>query len=154
MYKVIVFDLDLTLWWCENTWIDRSSGSPFTRVSTDVLVDRGGGRLELFEDSRRALDALIAKGYTLTVASRSKTPLWAQEALEKLELTTYFSEIQIFPGSKIAHFEIIKEQTGCGYPEMLFFDDEQRNIDDMTGVGVECVHVHNGIEYSHIDELL
>ena len=154
MYKVIVFDLDLTLWWCENTWIDRSSGSPFTRVSEDVLVDSGGERLELFKDSRRVLNDLVANDYVLTVASRSKTPSWAHEALEKLDLVNYFSEIQIFPGSKIAHFEIIKEQTGCKYSEMLFFDDEQRNIDDMTGIGVECVHVGNGIEYSHIIDLL
>ena len=85
MYKVIVFDLDQTLWWCVNTWIDMSAGTPFTRVEDDALIDREGYRLELFADSRRILEALLEKEYKLAVASRSSEPDWAHEALKKLD---------------------------------------------------------------------
>ncbi len=154
MYRVIVFDLDQTLWWCVNTWIDMSAGSPFSRLSRDVLVDRDGDRLALFADSRRIIEELVAAEYTLAVASRSSAGDWAREALDKFELSSYFAEILIFPGSKIAHFAQLKQRLGCAYSEMLFFDDERRNIDEVEQEGVACVHVRSGIEYAQILRLL
>ena len=154
MYKVIVFDLDQTLWWCVNTWIDMSAGAPFTRVETDALIDREGYRLELFTDSRRVLEALLEKGYELAVASRSGEPEWAHEAMKKLDLVSYFSEILIFPGTKLTHFELLKKRLDCEYSEMLFLDDERKNLDDIAGIGVDCIHVRNGVEFSQIKPLL
>ncbi len=154
MYKVIVFDLDQTLWWCVNTWIDMSSGAPFTRVDVDALIDREGYRLELFADSRRILEELHSGDYILAVASRSGAPDWAHEALKKLDLNKYFQEVLIFPGAKTTHFEILKSRLECEYSEMLFYDDERRNLDDVSGLGVTCIHVRNGLEYKQISELL
>ena len=37
----------------------------------------------------------------------------------------------------------IKEQSGVDYQDMLFFDDELRNIRDITQLGVTCVHVND-----------
>ena len=35
----------------------------------------------------------------------------------------------------------IKEQSGVDYKDMLFFDDELRNIRDVSQLGVTCIHV-------------
>ncbi len=154
MYKVIVFDLDQTLWWCDSTWIDMSAGAPFHRVDRDTLCDKAGERLGLFSDVRKILTELYQRKYQLVIASRSSAGGWAHEALAKLEILDFFIEVLVYTGSKVAHFEIIKKRTGIDYSDMLFFDDEERNICDITGIWVDCVQVMGGIEYSQIGNLL
>ncbi|KAL2641353.1 hypothetical protein R1flu_008940 [Riccia fluitans] len=46
---------------------------------------------------------------------------------------------------KTDHFQRIHHKTGIPYKEMLFFDDEDRNIQAVTQIGVTCVHVNNGV---------
>ena len=152
--KLIVFDLDQTLWRCDSTWIDQSAGSPFKRISKDMLVDRDGGELSLFRDSREILKNLAGVGYELVVASRSKAPAWAKEALDNLELTKFFTKICIYPGSKLKHFSEIRQACGCEYRQMVFFDDEMRNIDEISALGVETIFISEGINLDIIDEVL
>ena len=47
--------------------------------------------------------------------------------LEKLGLTDYFSVCAWGTGSKVSHFETIKQAVGVEYGEMVFFDDEARS---------------------------
>ncbi|KAL7422548.1 hypothetical protein Q5752_003196 [Cryptotrichosporon argae] len=42
---------------------------------------------------------------------------------------TYFNTMEIYPGSKMRHFREIHRKTGIPYEQMLFFDDEHRNIE-------------------------
>lgn len=44
-------------------------------------------------------------------------------------------------GSKVAHFKKIAKLTGIAYKDMLFFDDEYRNIDVQHNLGVTFVLV-------------
>jgi len=55
---------------------------------------------------------------------------------------------EIYPDSKVRHFGQLQESTGYSYEEMLFFDDEQRNIDEVGNLGVKSVFVTQGIERS------
>lgn len=152
--KLLVFDLDQTLWWCDNIWIDQSAGGPFKRISHDLLTDRSGKELGLFKESRQILQDLRDAGYEMVVASRSKTPQWAKEAMDKLEITEFFSRIYIYPGTKLKHFREIRESCGTAYEEMIFFDDEERNITEISGLGVETVFITSGINKDVVNSVL
>lgn len=39
----------------------------------------------------------------------------------------FFDHFEIYPGSKITHFNRLQQATGLRYEDMLFFDDESRN---------------------------
>ncbi|KAM0788288.1 hypothetical protein ACM66B_001434 [Microbotryomycetes sp. NB124-2] len=55
-----------------------------------------------------------------------------------------FDTLEIYPGSKLKHFKKIHEDTGIDYDEMLFFDDESRNM-EVTKLGVTFVLVRDGV---------
>ena len=48
---------------------------------------------------------------------------------------------EIYPGQKFPHFETFKNQTKIAYKDMLFFDDEYRNIRDIGSINVTCIKV-------------
>jgi magnesium-dependent phosphatase 1 len=61
-----------------------------------------------------------------------------------------FTHLQIYPGSKIRHFEKLRKDTGLAYEEMLFFDDEARNR-DTERLGVVMWLVRDGVCGSEVD---
>ncbi|KAJ3112062.1 hypothetical protein HDU96_004987 [Phlyctochytrium bullatum] len=150
--KVVVFDLDCTLW---SPWIDATYGPPFREDRTNYrrLYDSGGGSLRLCNDIAEVLNTLRDKGIILAIASRTAAIEWAQQALRQFKIPNSENEltpmssfflpqaIQIFPGDKQTHFKNISEATGAEYLEMLFFDDERRNISSVSKLGVTAVLV-------------
>jgi magnesium-dependent phosphatase 1 len=42
-------------------------------------------------------------------------------------------------------FSRFKDQTNLQYSSMLFFDDEPRNLRDISQLGVKCVYVEDGM---------
>ncbi|VAI02244.1 unnamed protein product [Triticum turgidum subsp. durum] len=46
---------------------------------------------------------------------------------------------------KTEHFQKIHRKTGVPYKSMLFFDDEDRNIQSVSKMGVTSVLVNNGL---------
>ncbi|GJM96541.1 hypothetical protein PR202_ga13384 [Eleusine coracana subsp. coracana] len=46
---------------------------------------------------------------------------------------------------KTEHFQKIQRKTGIPYKSMLFFDDEDRNTETMSKMGVTSVLVENGV---------
>lgn len=63
----------------------------------------------------------------------------------------FFDHLQIFPGSKIAHFTRIHKDTEIPYEEMLFFDDESRNK-NVESLGVVMWLVRDGVTWSEFEE--
>jgi magnesium-dependent phosphatase 1 len=59
--------------------------------------------------------------------------------------------LQIYPGSKVTHFERIQEATDIPFEEMLFFDDESRNR-DTEKLGVVMWLVEDGVSNDEIDK--
>ncbi|CAG2168196.1 unnamed protein product [Oppiella nova] len=146
--KIIIFDLDFTLWpfYVE----DYKTGLPF---HTDInglhiaRVDTSGRPLDgYYPEVPVILQTLSALGYTLAVASRTPWAEGAQQLLKLYDWDKYFTYKQMYPGSKLAHFDKIRRQSGAKLSEMLFFDDEIRNIKDLRGVGVHSVLVTDGID--------
>ena len=72
-----------------------------------------------------------------------------------------FAHQQIYPGSKTTHFRRIhaatkqqssgKEGGAVDYKDILFFDDEQRNVNVQTELGVTFWLVRDGVTVDEVD---
>ncbi|KQK13328.2 magnesium-dependent phosphatase 1 isoform X1 [Brachypodium distachyon] len=127
--RLVVFDLDYTLWpfYCECR-SKRESPS-------------------LYRHAKGIVCALKEKGVDMAIASRSPTPDIATAFIGKLELQPMFVTQEIFSSwtHKTEHFQKIQRKTGVPYKSMLFFDDEDRNIESVSKMGVTSVLVENGL---------
>jgi len=104
----------------------------------------------------------------MALASRTHTPDLARDLLKALHIiptfsdnpgantrTTraleYFDFIQIFPANKTQHFSRIQQASGFEYEDMLFFDDEARNRNVETELGVTFCLVRDGMTREEVD---
>jgi len=145
--KLIVFDLDLTLWQVTIEIVKR----PLKQVEGKVY-DSGNSLISYYPDVPAILKQLRGEDYSLAVASRSQ---WLDGALELIGYfgwDSYISYKEIYPGSKLAHFERIQKASGVPFTSMLFFDDEYRNIVDIQTLGVTCVHVKSGLTFEALQD--
>jgi magnesium-dependent phosphatase 1 len=150
--KLIVFDLDFTLWDCGGTWCDCLS-PPF-RKRQQRIEDRNGRRIRLYDDVLAILDHCDAQRLPMALASRTEQPAWARELIEHLEITRRFRHAEIYPASKQRHFAALRDCSGIEYDHMLFFDDETRNIREVGELGVTAIFVEHGLTRSLFDESL
>ncbi|KAJ7276602.1 magnesium-dependent phosphatase-1 [Mycena rebaudengoi] len=139
--QLIAFDLDYTLW---GFWIETHTG-PLQRFGQDEVVDAHGAPIEFYPDVPALLRRLHEQGVIVAACSRTHTTDLAREALTLLLVPAkdgddstaeptqpqpaieLFSNLQIYPGSKLTHFRTLHAETGIPYEQMLFFDDEPRN---------------------------
>jgi magnesium-dependent phosphatase 1 len=79
----------------------------------------------------------------------------AGKALRAIDIFTYQ---QIFPGSKTSHFQRIQDATKkakggeVAFADMLFFDDEGRNRNVETELGVTFWLVRDGVTREEVDK--
>lgn len=86
-----------------------------------------------------------SKRCEIAVASRTSYPPGAESLLNLFGFDKYIKYKEIYPGCKHAHFKSLKNRSNFDYSEMLFFDDEPRNIRDLRKFGVECVLVDSDV---------
>ncbi|XP_071447028.1 magnesium-dependent phosphatase 1-like [Hetaerina americana] len=139
--KVIIFDLDYTLWPFR---IDKESNPPF-RIVDGRVIDSRGKAYNLFPGVHGVLGKLFHEGFTLGVASRIENFDAAEQLMRYFNLKRYFSYIVIYPGTKTKHLKDLRMHTGVEFEDMLFFDDDKRNIREVSRLGVTSVQVENGI---------
>ncbi|CAA6667501.1 unnamed protein product [Spirodela intermedia] len=115
-----------------------------TRV-TDFLSE--GEMPRLYPQTKGILYALKDKGIDVAIASRSPTPDIAKTFLDNLGIQSSFVAQEIFSSwtHKTEHFQRIHRRTGVPFKSMLFFDDEDRNIQAVSSMGVTSIYVHNGV---------
>lgn len=142
---MIVFDLDFTLWDCGGLWVDCAR-YPFRKLPDRRVVDGNDRHLRFYQEVPDILDEIEKLGCETALASRTEKPGWARELLGFLGRSNHFDYDEIYPGSKIAHFESLKKRTGIEWNRMLFFDDEPRNIEEVGRLGVTCVEVRGGMD--------
>ncbi|XP_064598864.1 magnesium-dependent phosphatase 1-like [Liolophura sinensis] len=140
--KLIVFDLDYTLW---PFWIDTHVDPPFKKKSDGRIHDRNGQRIKFYSCVPDILQRLQNEGYQLGVASRTGATAEANELLILFDWDKYFAYKEIYPGSKTTHFARFLKNSGLQYQDMLFFDDEHRNIIEVRNLGVTCILAEDGV---------
>ena len=123
--KLIVFDLDNTLWTPELYTLRQISPNQFPTADVDV---------KLFESAKIVLEELYSapqwKDTKFGVASRTNKGNWARSLLKqftlpnsRIPLDEFFEYQEIYTGDKTRHFNSIHEQSRIAYEDMLFFDD-------------------------------
>jgi len=116
------------------------------------VVDRHHKSVEHYKDVPAVLEDLYSSGFQLAVASRTGEVEGANELIKLFGWEKYFAVKEIYPGCKIEHFTKIHEKTGVPFKDMLFFDDEPRNISDLRSKGVTCMLVTNGVTKKVVKE--
>ncbi|KAK2802097.1 hypothetical protein FQN50_007461 [Emmonsiellopsis sp. PD_5] len=140
--KLFVFDLDYTLW---------------------------GESFAFYPAVSSILHACRSRSIPLGLASRTQAPDLARDMLKTLYIIPsfsdnpaaannrsvraleYFDYVQIFPGNKTQHFSKIQQACGLQYEDMLFFDDEARNRNVQTELGVTFCLVRDGMTREEVD---
>lgn len=147
--KLIVFDLDYTLW---PLWVDTHVDLPVKRLPDGSIVDRKGDKITLYVDVIPILDEVKSAGIKVAFASRTGAIEEAESLLDIMDLNKYIIAKEIYPGSKIKHFSNFKTNLGIDYSEMVFFDDEERNIGDLLKLGVTAIHTPTGISWKYFKQ--
>ncbi|XP_008570545.1 PREDICTED: magnesium-dependent phosphatase 1 isoform X1 [Galeopterus variegatus] len=138
--KLAVFDLDYTLW---PFWVDTHVDPPFYKSSDGTVRDRRGQNVRLYPEVPEVLERLHGLGVPVAAASRTSEIEGANQLLELFDLVRYFVHREIYPGSKVTHFERLQQKTGVPFSQMIFFDDERRNIVDVSKLGTEWCYLHS-----------
>ncbi len=149
---LFVFDLDFTLWDAAGTWCDHTQ-PPYV-LDEGRVFDQTGGEIRLYDDVIDILNLIKTSGNNVALASRTSAPDWAEELLEIFGILDYVLNKQIYPGSKLTHFKQIHDRTKIHYSNMCFFDDEMRNINDVSSLGVHCTFIEDGIKMEHIEPFI
>ncbi|XP_049624175.1 magnesium-dependent phosphatase 1 [Suncus etruscus] len=140
--KLAVFDLDYTLW---PFWVDTHVDPPFNKSSDGTIRDRSGQTIRLYPEVPEVLKRLQGLEVPMAAASRTGEIRGANQLLELFDLVRYLVHREIYPGSKVTHFERLQQKTNVPFSQMIFFDDENRNIIDVSKLGVTCILVENGM---------
>jgi magnesium-dependent phosphatase 1 len=170
--KVIVFDLDGTLWYPEMYMLWSGGGAPFQPHKTrkDALVDKSGRAVELLGNSYEllrsfAMDPIFTQGkVAFGVASTCDEPDWAAECMRKFQVThghheggarsmnDLFHFIEVYHAStKQDHFREIQRKATkhfgheVAFQEMIFFDNQTNNTTAVSKLGVHCVYTPDGM---------
>ena len=139
MTKLVVFDLDETLWSLSDGYCALMR-PPWTRRG-DQVSDAGGLLLTLRPDARDTLDALEERDLLLSAASRS-TPETAGEILKLLDLFKRFvCPCLAWQDKDLSLRQILRDldlEKGIRVApeEVLFIDDWPSNIRDARKVGI------------------
>lgn len=139
----VVFDLDFTLWNCGGTWVDCTR-PPYTR-HIDEVHDRDGRVLELYPDVLSILSFCDDKGLPMAIASRTDSPPQARDLLSLLGISDRFVQKEIYPGDKKKHIRTIAKNLKLPLENIIFFDDEFRNITSTASIGVKAIHTPDGL---------
>ncbi|XP_046931479.1 magnesium-dependent phosphatase 1 isoform X2 [Lynx rufus] len=100
--KLVVFDLDYTLW---PFWVDTHVDPPFHKGSDGAVRDRRGQTVRLYPEVRDVLERLQGLEVPVAAASRTGEIEGANQLLKLFDLDRYFVHREIYPGSKVTHFE-------------------------------------------------
>jgi magnesium-dependent phosphatase 1 len=167
--RIVVFDLDNTLWTPELYQIRRREPP---RVNEDVRLFPDAVRvLEWWLSRRRQSQshslredgAMMGQRQlpALGIASRTSKTAWAEHLLDAfavgdggggaVPMRSLFEHVQIRTGSKTAHLARIRDESGAQLREMLFVDDDVRmNLGEVSRMGVLCCHTPRGITVEHL----
>ncbi|KAF7492754.1 Magnesium-dependent phosphatase 1 [Sarcoptes scabiei] len=141
--EIFIFDLDYTLW---PFWVDTHVSPPF-RKSNGKVYDAFNRVIESYPESTEIMRRLKSLGYRIGVASRTSCIEEANDLIRLFDWDCLIDFKQIYPGRKTSHIGKIKEESGYELNEMIFYDDENRNIVDLERINVCSILVPDGINF-------
>lgn len=150
--KLFIFDLDFTLWDAGGTWCDCTT--PPYRRENSCVIDATGRKIKLYPDVLEIITKLKDENKHMAIASRTEEPEWAKQILNLFEIRSKFDFEEIFPDKKTSHLSNIKKLTDVHFQDMVFFDDEYRNIEDVSLLGVTSEWVKNGLRKESVYKYL
>ncbi|CAL8136534.1 unnamed protein product [Orchesella dallaii] len=118
------------------------------------IVDSRGKSIKYYPEVPEALEYIQSLGIPMAIASRTGEIDGANQLLQLFKWNKYFQYKEIYPGCKITHFSRFQKATGLPYSSMMFFDDEERNIRDLSKEGVHCVFVRKGVTMKLLKDAL
>lgn len=142
--------------------MDTHISGPLKKTADGLAVkDRYGQNCGFYNDVAGLLCACKDKDIKLGVASRTSAPALARELLDLLVVPktstvnapnafSMFDYTEMYPGSKVTHFQKLQKKSGLPFEEMLFFDDEARNK-NVESLGVVMYLVRDGVTTSEVD---
>lgn len=108
--------------------------------------------MECYKDVPAVLEDLYSSGYQLAIASRTGEVKGANQLIQLFGWENYFAFKEIYPGCKIEHFNKLRLKSSIDFKDMIFFDDENRNITDVRSLDVTCIWVENGITKNLVEQ--
>ena len=156
----------------ELLYFSGGKGGPFTYspdyANDGTLLTTGGEPVRLLGQVRDVMRELYCDKATweqtlVGISSRTDQPDWARELLQKFTITINKADegnasaetfamkdvlqgpIEIRQDSKVQHFKRIAAQTGLDMEDMLFFDNERGNCDEIAELGVVVVYSPDGV---------
>ncbi len=150
--EVFVFDLDFTLWNAGDTWCSETN-PPYV-WQEGKLHDQSGRWIRLYPETLEVLNFLKSRNKLTAIASRTHQPEWAKKLLQIFNLESFFILKEIYPGSKVLHLTKIKEQINFPADKIVFFDDEERNIQEVSALDILSVKVNDGINLDMISQFV
>ncbi|KAK5991465.1 Magnesium-dependent phosphatase 1 [Cladobotryum mycophilum] len=157
--KLIVFDLDYTLW---PFWVDTHATPPFKfNAQHTSATDRTGEEFAFYADdqTRRRIAHLgalprprPAQGPTPPPSSFSSSSF--SSSIKRQHTTpsidVFDGGLEIYPGGKIKHFEQLQKRNGgLRFEDVLFFDDEARDRETET-LGLTMRLVRDGVSWEEV----
>ncbi|KAH7460667.1 hypothetical protein PRNP1_006080 [Phytophthora ramorum] len=160
--ELVVFDLDFTMWFPA---MDELHGEKITKDPvTGNVTDAVGEQVHFYPEIHAVLSVLKSdpqfRHTKVGVASRTEEIENANTCLQLMDVSLRGEDggeavskslgsmadfVTVFPGSKTTHFKQLHEQSGVAFEDMLFNDDEQGNVQDVSALGVVCSHCPEGL---------
>jgi magnesium-dependent phosphatase 1 len=142
--KLVVFDLDNTLWLPELYQHNKRQRGRPPVADQDVKLLPGA-----VNALREMLTCEEWQGCDIAVASRTNQGDWARALLESFpapgadasrSLASVIKYQEIYTGTKIPHFRSLQSSSGLDFSDMLFFDDSRGgrygNCEPVAALGV------------------
>ena len=161
--KLLVFDLDHTLWTPELYTLRRLPGYQ-TAAPPGPVADAD---VSLFPGAAAVLEAVATEprwqNTKCACASRTNKGPWAKSLLAQFEaggksLDELMAYQEIYTGGKAKHFEALRDKSGVAYEDMLFFDDARDgkygNCEAVARLGVMSAHAPGGLDAALFDHAL
>ncbi|KAK0750891.1 acid phosphatase-domain-containing protein [Schizothecium vesticola] len=143
--RLIILDLDYTLW---PFYSDIHITPPIRATATSTAVtDRNNEPFTLYPDVPGILALLPALPNPIRLGVASKSPVG--DLCREGVIDVFDAGLEIYEGSKLRHFEVLRRRTGVAYEEMLFFDDERPNR-EVERLGVTMRLVEDGLSWEEL----
>lgn len=153
--KLVIFDLDETLWRMEDGYCSILR-PPLRETAPDTLTDSIGRTIKLVGGVRELLASLSEAGIILSVASKND-PEPTTEVMHRFKIYDYFKYPQMEWNSKgklvTRIIDLLLENDGISIKpeEALLVDDWESNVNDVRNLGVRTLHFSTDI--SRIEEI-